>query len=67
MTDLTLADPDPTTEAEFEAAFKQMLQEMDRLNQQMEQDRKDIERLKCEADLLKIETRAILATLGVAV
>ncbi len=66
MTDI-LTSSSPRTDAEYETALQQMKGELERLNRLMEQDRKDIDRLKAESDLLKIETRAILATLGVSV
>lgn len=52
--------PEPRTEAEYQAAIDQMLTEMERLNRQMESDRKEIDRLKSE-------TRALLVGLGVGV
>lgn len=55
------------TNAEDESTYQQMLIEIEQLNGRMDQDRKEIERLKAESNLLKIETRAILATLGVGV
>ena len=69
MSDLTFSYPasEPTTEAEYRTVMQLLRTEMDALNQQMESDRKDIEQLKTESDLLKVETRAMLATLGVAV
>ena len=55
------------TNTEDESTLKQMLIEIERLNGRMEQDREEIERLKADSNLLKVETRAILATLGVGV
>ena len=55
------------TNTEDESTLKQILIEIERLNGRMEQDREEIERLKAESNLLKVETRAILATLGVGV
>lgn len=62
-----LTSPAPQSETEYETTLKQISVEIDYLNGLMAQDRKDIERLKAETDLLKIETRAILATMGVGV
>lgn len=64
MTDQTLSHPSPKTAAEYRAAIERLLVAMDRADQKMEEDRKDILRLKAEADTLKAETRAILSTLG---
>ena len=62
-----LTHPTPQNEIDDETTLKQIVLEIDHLNGQMAQDRKEIERLKAETDLLKVETRAILATLGVGV
>ena len=51
---------EPKTDAEYRAAVKQILADTERLNRQMESDRKEI-------DLLKVETRTLLAALGVPV
>ena len=50
-----LIQPVSTGEAEDETTLKQIWVEIDRLNGQMAQDRKDIERLKTESELLKIK------------
>ena len=60
MQNLTPTMTEPQTEADYEIAVKQMLAEIERLNQPMDNDRKEIERLRAE-------TRALLSTLGVAV
>lgn len=67
MSEVIIQLSEPKTDAEYEAAFKQMLAEIERLNRQMEHDRKEIERLKTESDRLKADTRAILARLGVSI
>jgi hypothetical protein len=58
-----LTQPTPQTEAEYEAAFAQLLSEMQRIREQMDSDQADIERLKAERYSLKAETRAMLAAL----
>ena len=47
-----------------EAALEQSLAEAGRLNELMQQDRADIERLRIEAWALRAETRAVLAGMG---
>ena len=61
------------TPADYEAAIAGYLAEMRHLNELMQRDRADIERLRGETDALKVETqrlksetRAILAGLGAA-
>lgn len=61
------------TPADYKAAVEQLLAEMKRLNERMQSDRADIERLRLETQALKVETqrlkaetRATLASLGVA-
>lgn len=56
----------PQNAADYEAAIERCLVEMSRLNEQMQQDRTEIERLKGETQLLKQETRALLSNMGVA-
>jgi cell division protein FtsB len=70
MADLASSPTAPETAAEYEAALDQMLAEMRLLNEQMQKDRVDIDRLKAETHALKAEsatleaeTRAILARL----
>jgi hypothetical protein len=67
MSDVPISFQEPTDDANYQVAIQQLHTEITRLNQKMEADREDIDRLKSETDLLKVETRAILATLGVAV
>lgn len=62
-----LSQPGVQTDAEEETVLQQISAEMDYLNEQMARDRKEIERLQAETNLLKVETRAILATLGVGI
>ena len=63
MSDIS-SQPAQQTNAEYETAFNQILVEIDCMNEKMAHNRKDIERLKNESDLLKVETRAILAAMG---
>jgi hypothetical protein len=58
------AQPLPQTAADYEAAVEQLLAEVKRLNQHMQSDRTDIERLKTETRTLKAETRALLLSMG---
>ena len=62
-----LSQPGVQTNAAEETVLQQISAEMDYLNEQMARDRKEIERLQAETYRLKVETRAILATLGVGV
>ena len=64
MDNLASLQPVPQTAADYEAAVEQLLAEMKRLNQQMQSDRTDIERLKAETRELKAETRALLTSMG---
>ena len=64
MDEKVLAQSTPETDADYEAAIEQYLAEMRRLNEQMKNDRRDIERLKAETETLKTQTRALLATGG---
>jgi type II secretory pathway component PulM len=63
MNEKVLSQPTLETDADYEAAIEQYLAEMRRLNEQMNNDRSDIERLKAETETLKTQTRALLATL----
>jgi peptidoglycan hydrolase CwlO-like protein len=67
MDDLMSLQPAPRTAAEYEAAIEQMLTEMQRLNQQMQKDQADIDRLSAEIAALKAETRVLLASMGAPV
>ena len=63
MNEKVFSQPTLEKDADYEAAIEQYLAEMRRLNEQMNNDRSDIERLKAETETLKIQTRALLATL----
>jgi len=52
---------EPKTEAEYQAAITQLLDEMQRLNQVMQADQKEIDRLKTDTRRLLAETQAIKA------
>ena len=74
MEDSVSSQPTPETAADFEAAVEECLVEIRRLNEQMQGDRNDIEKLKtetlalkAESQRLKAETRAALARLGAEV
>lgn len=54
----------PKQEAEPEKTLTQLFTDMQHLNELMRQDQVVIDRLKAETDLLRVETRAILARLG---
>ena len=58
MIDISDAFPKPKTKAEYEVAVRWMLEEMERMNSRMDQDREEIERLKAE-------TRSALAGIGI--
>ena len=67
MTDSALTLKEPTTDPDYRAAIQLLHAEIALLNQKMAKDRTEITRLKSETDLLKVETRAILASLGTTV
>ena len=70
MTNSASVQPEPQTEAEYEAAFERLLVEMKSINDsmvpggQMHSDRCEIERLKAETQVLRNETRALLVSMG---
>ncbi len=51
------------TTADYKAAFTQLLVEMDRVDERMDKDRAEIERLKIETQVIKARTSANLARL----
>ncbi len=53
MTDI-LTQPTPRSEAEMEEFLDQLLAEMQRLNEQMQRDQGDIDRLKAETEIYKV-------------
>ena len=60
MTGTTVVFPKPKTKAEYEAAVRRMLEEMEQMNSRMDHDREEIERLKAE-------TRSALAGIGIPI
>jgi len=60
----TLTQPVLQIEAEQETTLNELFTEMQHLNELMKQDQAAIDRLKIETDVLRLETRAILARLG---
>jgi hypothetical protein len=63
MTMKELTASPPPTEAEYESILNQIVVEINLLNQQMQRDRAEIERLKVDSARLEAETRSILARL----
>lgn len=61
-----MSQPAPQTAVDYEAAVERCLVEMRNLNEQMQQDRREIDELKVETQALKRETRALLSHMGVA-
>jgi hypothetical protein len=53
----------PTNEAEAEAVFAEILEQVRKIREQMKADDAEIARLKAESAELRTETRAILARL----
>ena len=64
MKSVTLTQPAPRTDAEYEAAVEELLAEMRQINERMQDNQAAIERLRAESDVIRTETRAILASLG---
>ena len=64
MSGLTLAQPAPQTDAEYQAAIEQMLAEARQLSERAQLDQDDIERLRAKSAPLRAEIRALLASLG---
>jgi predicted RNase H-like nuclease (RuvC/YqgF family) len=61
MKDSVSSHPTLETPADYEAAIEECLAEIRRLNEQMQNDRRDIERLKAETHALKTETQKLKA------
>ena len=66
-----MANTTPQTTAEYEAEFELLMQEAARLNELMDRERGEIERLKIETRILaeetgklKAETRTMLVSMG---
>ena len=62
MTDI-LTQSTPGTDAEYEAACRQLLNEMSRFDEQMDQDRAESQRIKVETEVIKARTEGKLARL----
>ncbi len=60
----TIAQPTPQTTADYEAAFERLMAEAESIHDQMGHDRTEIERLKAETNVIRDETRALLASMG---
>ena len=60
MSDMTFRQTAPATDAEYEAEFDLLLQEMTRLEPRMQADRADIERLRAESQVITAHTDAML-------
>lgn len=74
MIESVSAQPAPLTAAEYEAAFERLMMEVESINEHMQRDRVEIERLKAETKVLaeetgrlKSETRTLLAGMGAKV
>jgi hypothetical protein len=63
MTDLTAAQTTPKNAADYQAAIDLLLQEMLRLEAQMQIDRAEIERLRAASQAITRHTDAILEQL----
>jgi len=63
MSDRTTFPTAPQKNADYEAVLAQIFSEINLLNERMQQDRHEIDRLKAESAHLEAETRAILIRL----
>lgn len=63
MSDLTVTQATVQTPAEYEAILSRIFSEIDVLNQQMQEDRKEIDRLRADSAAIEAETRSILSRL----
>jgi hypothetical protein len=63
MDNVITSPPEPSTEAEYEAALDPMLQELRRHEEWMNRDRQDIERLKAETQVIASHTDSVLANI----
>lgn len=59
MSETILTFPDPRSEDEYKATLEWMFAEMQRLNQKIQEDQAEIDRLKAETRVLKAETDVI--------
>ena len=71
MANVVSAQTTPQATSEYEAAFEQLMEEAESINERMGQDRVKIERLEAQTKAtvedivrLRAETRALLASMG---
>jgi hypothetical protein len=63
MSETALTKPKRKTSADYEAIAKQMLAEINRLEEQMDKDHAESERLKAETQVIKARTATTLSQL----
>lgn len=63
MADMTVSQISAQTPAEYEAILTRIFTEIDLLNQQMQEDRKEIDQLRADSAAIEAETRSILSRL----
>ena len=63
MDEIGLTQPNPKTTAGYKAILTHLLAEMDRIDERMDVNRDEIERLKIETQIIKARTRASLSRL----
>ena len=63
MDETTLTRQKLKTTADYKAAFAHLLAEMDCIDERMDKDRAEIERLKIETEIIKARTSANLSRL----
>ena len=66
MTEVSLAQRPTRTDAEYEALCSQLLHDMQDLNAQIENDRKESERIKAETQVLRDEGLRLQAKIWAA-
>ena len=64
MEETILTHTEPNTTAHYKAAIAHLLVEMDRMDERMDKERAEIERLKIETQVIKTRTTANLARLA---
>ena len=60
MSDTTLLESTPKTDAEYEVEFNHLMQEITRIEKMMQSDRADIERLRAESSVITTHTDVML-------
>ncbi len=58
MENTVALDTDPKADAEYEAGVDALIAEMKQMRTQMEEDQRDIERLRIETDLILAQMKA---------